>query len=166
MFNECRHIKPNGIKCKSPALRSTPYCYFHTGLYRSRNPSSTNDKEPIILPSLEDCTGVQIALQQVLGALGSSRIDPRCAGLYLRGLQIAARLANMPASNSSEEFVRDLNYENNGDSLAPEKIACEPPQDCLGCDQREQCEIFEDYEDEVEQLEESAAEAEEEPEDK
>jgi hypothetical protein len=63
MFVECRHIKPSGIQCKSPALRGTPYCYFHTNLYRSRNPSSANDKDPITLPSLEDIHGVQIALQ-------------------------------------------------------------------------------------------------------
>jgi len=154
MFIECRHIKPSGIKCKSPAVRNTPYCYFHTGLYRSRNPSTTNAREPLLLPSLEDSTGVQIALQQVLGALGSSCIDPRRAGLYLRGLQIAVRLAAKSDSASPEESVRDLSYEDNGDSLAPEKTACEPPEDCLKCKQRDQCKDFENYEDEVEELEE------------
>jgi hypothetical protein len=153
MFVECRHVKPGGIKCKSPAVRNTPYCYFHTGLYRSRNPSSTNDKEPILLPSLEDPAGVQIALQQILGALGSSRIDPRRAGLYLRGLQIATRLVAMPASSSSEEPVRDLCCDDNGAPLASEKTTCEPPEDCLECKQRDQCKNFEIYEDEVEELE-------------
>jgi hypothetical protein len=156
MFAECRHIMPSGIKCKSPALRSTPYCYFHTHLYRSRNPSASNDKEPISLPSLEDSSGVQIALQQILGALGSSRIDPRRAGLYLRGLQLAVRLAAPRKFDSSQESVRDLVYENNGDTLAPEKATCEPPEDCLGCKQREECADFEDYEDEVAELEDCA----------
>jgi hypothetical protein len=147
---------PSGIKCKSPALRSTPFCYFHTHLYRTRNPSASDNKEPIFLPSLEDSTGVQIALQQILGALGSSRLDPRRAGLYLRGLQLAVRVAAPRKFDSSQESVRDLVYENNGDTLALEKTTCEPPQDCLGCKQRDQCEDFKNYEDEVEELEQYA----------
>jgi hypothetical protein len=153
LFNECRHIRPSGIKCKSPALRTKPYCYYHLTLHGVRNPSATDDKQPIILPSLEDFSGIQIALHHVLGALSSSRIDPRRAGLYLRGLRIAAELVAKSVSDSPEESVRDLSYEDNGDSLAPEETACEPPQDCLKCKQREQCEDFEDYEDEVEELE-------------
>ena len=156
MFIECRHIKPSGLKCKSPAVRKTPYCYFHTGLYRSRNPSLSDAREPIIFPSLEDPTGVQIALQQVLGALGSSRIDPRRASLYLRGLEIAGRLAAKPPSDSPGESVRDLSCDQNGDPLALEKTTCEPPEDCLKCGQRDQCKDFEDYEDEVAELEEQA----------
>jgi hypothetical protein len=170
MFIECRHIKPSGLKCKSPAVRKTPFCYFHTGLYRSRNPSLSDAREPITLPSLEDATGIQIALQQVLSALGSSRIDPRRAGLYLRGLEIAGRLAAKTSSDSPGESVRDLTCDDNGDPLALEESACEPPEDCLACDKRDQCKVFEDYEDEVEQLEEAAAneaeeDAEEEPQD-
>lgn len=165
MFIECRHIKPSGLKCKSPAVRNTPYCYFHTGLYRSRNPSLSDVKEPITLPSLEDATGVQIALQQVLSALGSSRIDPRRAGLYLRGLEIAGRLAAKPSSESPGKPERDLCCDHNGDPLALEKTTCEPPHDCLECRLRDHCEQFEDYEDEVERLEQSAADAAEESED-
>ncbi len=26
----CRHIRTNGLRCKSPALTEAPYCYFHT----------------------------------------------------------------------------------------------------------------------------------------
>ena len=86
-------------------------------------------------------------------ALGSSRIDLRRAGLYLRGLQIAIRLTAKSASDLPAEPVRDLCYDDNGDSLAPEKTTCEPPEDCLQCNQRDQCEVFEDCEDEVEELE-------------
>lgn len=158
MFIECRHIKPSGLKCKSPAVRKTFYCYFHTGLYRSRNPSVTDDKQPINLPSLEDFNGVQIALHQVLGALSSSRIDPRRAGLFLRGLRIAAELAAKSASNSEGESVRDITCDNDGAPLALEESACEPPEDCLTCDKRDKCGDFEDYEDEVQRLEEAAEE--------
>ncbi len=29
MYKECRFVKPNGLKCGSPALRGSPFCYFH-----------------------------------------------------------------------------------------------------------------------------------------
>jgi len=131
-----------------------PYCYYHLSLHRAQNPSTTDDKQPIVLPSLEDFSGVQIALHHVLGALSSSRIDPRRAGLYLRGLRIAAELVAKSAPATPQESVRDLSYEDNGDSLAPQKTACEPPEDCLECKQRDRCKDFENYEDEVEELEE------------
>ena len=160
MFAECRHIQPTGYKCRAAALRGTPYCYFHTSLYQARNPSATDSNDPISLPSIEDHRGVQIALQQVLGALGSSRLDPRRAGLYIRGLQLAIRLATTRFVAPPQYSVRDLVCQNNGDSLAPETNTCEPPEDCLKCLGRDECENFENYEDDVKQLEESAADKE------
>jgi hypothetical protein len=29
-FPTCQHIKKNGIRCGSPALRGRSFCYFHT----------------------------------------------------------------------------------------------------------------------------------------
>jgi hypothetical protein len=29
MYMACRHIEPNGPRCKSPALRGGSFCYFH-----------------------------------------------------------------------------------------------------------------------------------------
>jgi hypothetical protein len=49
--------------------------------------------EPLKFPSLKDTAGVQSGLNQVLRSLATRRIDPRHAGLYLHGLQLAARLA-------------------------------------------------------------------------
>ena len=37
MYFECRHIMPNGARCHSPALRATPYCYYHTRLHIAAN---------------------------------------------------------------------------------------------------------------------------------
>jgi hypothetical protein len=142
MFIECRHIKPSGLKCKSPAVRNTPFCYFHTSLDRSRNPSASNNKEPLHLPSLEDATGVQLALQEILNALGSSRIDPQRAGIYLRGLQIAMSLAAKPEPDSRTQSVRILTCDEQGNPLAPEETRCEPPQDCPACEGRDRCQMY------------------------
>lgn len=156
MFNECRHIKPTGFKCKSPALRNMSYCYYHGALHRVRHPSALHNNEPISLPSLEDRSGVQIALQHILESLSSSRIDTRRAGLYLRGLRIAADLTAKPAPLVFDEPVRDLTCDNNGDPLALPTTTCEPPEDCLACNERDQCADFEDHEDEVAELEKNA----------
>jgi hypothetical protein len=48
------------------------------------------------------------ALSQVLRSLATRRIEPRHAGLYLHGFQLAARLASPAVAVSIEEPVRDL----------------------------------------------------------
>jgi len=159
MFIECRHIMPSGYKCKSPALRGMAFCYYHTSLRRFQNTLGNNDNEPLLLPSLEDTSGIQIALHQVLGGLACSRMDPRHVSLYLRGLNIAARLAKRPEPSEAAETVHDLYYEDD-DVLAHAKEICEIPQDCLQCTKRDDCEDFENSDYEVDELEEESEEEE------
>lgn len=152
VYNECRHIMPSGKKCHSPALRNKAYCYYHDALHRAGHASVTGKAEP--MPAIEDASGIQIALTQVLNALNSPYMDTRRAGLLLYGLQIAAQLTSRRTDlNSRTDAVRDLSYADDGEVLAPEKVTCEPLEDCLKCGQRETCENFELYEDEVEELE-------------
>jgi hypothetical protein len=90
MVKECRHIMPNGAKCKSPALRGKPCCYFHARLHQmAARPKSP--EEPLTIPVLEDRCAIQLALSQVLSGLASAKIDPRRAALLLYGLQIASQ---------------------------------------------------------------------------
>ena len=65
MYQECRHIMPNGVRCQSPALRGTAYCYFHTRLHRLAAEQSSGQDEPLKLSVLEDRSSIQIALAQV-----------------------------------------------------------------------------------------------------
>jgi hypothetical protein len=164
MFNECRHILPSGYKCRAAALRGQAYCYFHTALRRygeSRNPR--DKQEPLNFPSIEDTRGVQIALSQVIGALGSQSIDPNSARLYLSALRLAAQIADRPG-NDPKKTVRTLvdnsgapidgsSCSENDETLAPDKTTCEPPSDCLECRQRNSCDNFRLYKVEVERLE-------------
>ena len=162
MFIECRHILPSGLKCKSPALRNRPFCYFHSGLRRHSADGASDRKEPLLLASLEDPSGVQIAIMDVLNAYGHGRIDRRQAGLYLYGLQIATQVATRLNTHENPSAVRSITCDNDGLELAEEATACEPPQDCLTCQTRATCNRFEDFECEVEELEQRLAEAEEE----
>ena len=96
MYPECRHIMPNGAKCHSPAMRGMAYCYFHTPGRRSAQ--DRVQKKPLKLPALDDRTAIQIAVTQVLNAIGSSKINRRAAGQLLYGLQIASENLRRPGT--------------------------------------------------------------------
>ena len=139
MFNECRHIMPSGAKCKSPALKNQPCCYFHSRL-RSRASNQSFREPSLDLPPLEDPQGIQIALSQVLSALRSPWFDSRRAGLYLYGLQIATQVAARASVPPTSDLVRSLSDDaDNGETLAPETSQCDPGPECDSCSTREEC---------------------------
>jgi hypothetical protein len=138
MYDECRHIMPSGKKCHSPALRDKAYCYYHFNLRRMADPSS-REANQLAVHAIEDASGIQIALTQVLGALNSPYMDTRRAGLLLYGLQIAAQLTSRVSTPTPSESVRTL-CEGDGEALAPATSVCEPPHDCLSCAEYATCE--------------------------
>jgi hypothetical protein len=153
MFNERRHIFTSGHKCKSPALRGQAYCYYHTATRRYSR-TSTTSAEPLLLPSTEDAAGVQLAINQVLRAYASQRIDRHHAGTFFYGLQIAARLAR-ESDEKLTATVREICEEEDGlGNMAPEKSTCEPSADCINCRRQDFCEDFPYYIDDMEELEE------------
>ena len=109
MIPECRHIRPNGTKCRAAALRTKPWCYFHNNHHRERPAAAVaaatldhghipvpNDQKSFVLdlPFIEDLSSIQLAIARVLQALAMNQLDTKRAGLLLYGLQIAAR--NLP----------------------------------------------------------------------
>ena len=139
MFNECRHILTRGHKCKAAALRGQPFATTTSTFVDPPRPKGVFDDQSLKLPSLEDSSAVQIALTQVIGALSSSKLDARRAGLLLYGLQIAAQITVRPATRKSTDFVRSVCYEEDGNILAPERTACDPPADCFNYPKRDDC---------------------------
>ncbi|HEX4031382.1 MAG TPA: hypothetical protein VHX20_13515 [Terracidiphilus sp.] len=121
MFIECRHILPRGTKCKSPALRGKVYCYFHDRLQRFEQDGQRDASEPLLLPSLEDARGIQMAISQILAALGSGRLESRKAGLYLYGLQLATQLLAQLPEPSPQEMVRTVTTGADGNYIAAEE---------------------------------------------
>jgi hypothetical protein len=147
-----------GRKCKSPAVNGQLFCYNHFVTRRHAGDGLEVRNEPLLLPSLEDIGGIQIALMQITNALGSGRITNKQAGLYLYSLQIASTLAARADKQISvNDPVRSLSSDNWGNIIAEEVTVCEPPHDCLNCTRRNTCEKFEDYEEEVEELEQQLA---------
>ena len=82
---QCEHVKVNGVRCGSPALRTRRLCYFH---FMSRVPRIE------LVPILEDGNALQEGVQQIIQAMLTQRIDTKRAALALYGLQIAA--SNLP----------------------------------------------------------------------
>ena len=129
---------PSGARCKSPLLKDQPFCYFHSSL-RNAGSKKGRPKKSLPLPSVEDTRGIQIALTQVLGALGSSSLNSKQAGIYLYGLQIATKLAGRTAAPEARDIVRSLSSDAVGDALAPEAVQCEPAVDCDSCEKYHEC---------------------------
>jgi hypothetical protein len=142
MFIECRHILPTGYKCKSPALRGQFFCYFHN-LSRRLQHSSKKHVKQSSFPSVEDSGGVKMALNKIFRDLDAGRIDPRRAGLFFYGLQIASKLALRPGENPLDT-VREVCEAEDG---------TEPPADCINCSRRGFCENFPLHKSKVEELE-------------
>ena len=103
VITQCQHIKINGVRCASPAMRGTQLCYFHQR-WRSYRPAA-GEPDPNVkilpnssgpppsgyhLPLLEDADSVQVAIFTTLRELRSGAINYRTASLMLYGLQIAA----------------------------------------------------------------------------
>jgi hypothetical protein len=123
---ECRHILPRGAKCKAPALCGKVYCYFHDCLDRFGQDGQRDTREPLCLPSLEDAHGIQIAVTQILAALGSGRLDNRKARLYLYGLQLASQLLARLPEPWPDEMVLTLTCDDDGRYIAAEETSLTP----------------------------------------
>jgi len=145
MTNLCRHIRPNGTRGNSPALRQQVLCYFHHR-ERSRFPnlrpaadretftrpqvehilrddlarqyySLTPESRTFELPTLEDHASIQLALSLLLRAMAQNEIDPKRAGMMLYLLQIAsANIRNIP---DEPAVVTDVVLTPDGHELAP-----------------------------------------------
>ncbi len=139
MFEECRHIKANGLRCKSPMLRGQPYCYFHARLHSLARASKSSPNKPIKLPAPEDSASIQLALAQVFNQLAASPLDSRRAGLILYGLQIASQHVQRNAFVNIDNIVQSFTRSRQGDELAPRLANCEDIKDCNDCPARYDC---------------------------
>jgi hypothetical protein len=146
MFAKCRHIKTDGNECKSPALRNQAFCYYHTRLRRTVKADNSASDQSLQLPVLEDNSAIQLALTQVLSALGASRIDPQRAGLYLRGLQIAMKNLDRESPADLIETVKIVAHTDDDGDLAPDAPVCDRAEDCASCRHKDSCRNYDSEE--------------------
>jgi hypothetical protein len=117
------------------------------------------------LEVIEDRSGILLAVSQVLDALGSSRIDPRRAGLFLYGIQLASQNVDRDDRVHSSSPVESVTQTRDGTNLAPEHFVCNlPASRCLSCDSHDRCPLIPDEDDEDEEEDEDETENEDETE--
>ena len=123
----CRHIKTNGLQCKSPALTEGLYCFFHTRFYERHScfrhtPATRGYLIPgrdIELTALEDRESVQIALSVVINALATGQIETKRATALLYGLQLASmNSANLQLKPYAPDVIRTIDSSPEGLDLA------------------------------------------------
>ena len=86
----CHHTKSDGLRCKSPALATSAFCYFHQKHHRAR--PATISPGPFgkrCFRPLQDRQTIQRALSRVVQGLASNRISLSRAGKTLYALQLA-----------------------------------------------------------------------------
>ncbi len=136
-FELCRQIMTNGRRCHSPALNGENWCFFHHRLHFRRralhvpNPAAPPRPRHLLIPPVEDCVAVQVALSLVIEGAASGAIDEKLARVLLRGLQIAARnAANLETKLTPDECVRSYRPTLDGIELASRAMSdgSDPPE--------------------------------------
>lgn len=114
----CRHIKANGLRCESPALRGETFCYFHQSVHTNHPAALTarqiisswkegvedgirrGGEDPYAIaslyphqneynfPPLEDAESVQLAASILFHAVAQGQIHPLRARVLLRALTV------------------------------------------------------------------------------
>jgi len=74
----CRHRKVNGVRCGSPAMGASSYCYFHYHIY-------TGDTQH--LPVIEDGNSIAFVMGMILRDLANGSMEVRRANSMLYALQ-------------------------------------------------------------------------------
>lgn len=132
MYRICRHIKPNGLRCESPALKEACFCFFHMKLHNVG--AEVHDKYGNMrLPSPESPAAIQLSIAKINDALINGRIDPKRAGQLLYSMQIASQHLGAQCPSKDDGPVESFSSDCNGDELAPEKFVCTNEDDCSTC---------------------------------
>ncbi len=87
----CKHVKTNGIRCGSPAIRDHDCCYFHrqAALDFPRRKSVATVAEPVIdLALIDDADGIHYAIMQVMRGVLNGTITTKQSGQILYALQL------------------------------------------------------------------------------
>jgi len=83
----CEHIKNDGIRCGTPALRGRHFCYYHDRVHRL-HPIAARHSTPV-LPPLTSARNIRLAALNIVRDLRNGRIDLPTARVMAYALQVA-----------------------------------------------------------------------------
>jgi len=95
----CEHIKDDGHRCGTPAIRGRHFCYYHS---RAHAPGPRIGQRGYRAPLLETIESLNILIMQTNEALGSGRITDKVAGKLLYSVQLATNLLKLAESAKNE----------------------------------------------------------------
>ena len=123
---QCTHIKANGIRCGSPALKNEYFCYFHTDVVKEvRRPPQRLTPMSV----LEDRYAVQRSIMETLYMISTEQIPVRHASVMARLLDLAVRNGRhleFDSEDARAKMVTELpDYER---QFYVEHPTCSPPE--------------------------------------
>lgn len=132
MYMICRHIKTNGLRCESPALKGTQFCYYHSKVH-TVGAEPHLKYGPLQLPAPEDSAAIQLSVARINDAIVNGRLDLKKATAIFYGIQIAAQFIDRKKYFHQEQTVQSAEQTVQGDELAPGKYICNKDEDCNIC---------------------------------
>ena len=138
MYMTCRHIKANGLRCESPALKGGHFCYYHSKVH-SLGAEPNAKYGPLQLPPPEDPAAIQLSVARISDAIINGRIDQKKAANLFYGLQIAAQFIDRKKFFYASDTVQSADQDSQGDELAPSKYVCDDDDDCNDCPYSDAC---------------------------
>ena len=132
MFMACRHIKTNGLRCKSPALKGGRFCYYHSKI-NSIGAEPLLRFGPLLLPAPEDPAAIQLSVARINDAVINSRLDLRKAVTLFNGLRIAAHFIDRKQFFYAADTVQSAEQAPDGSELAPLDYVCDDDEECNDC---------------------------------
>ena len=131
MYQTCRHIKTNGLRCESPALKGAQFCYYHSKVH-TVGAEPHLKYGPLQLPAPEDAAAIQLSVARINDAIINDRITLKKATAILYGLQIAAQFIDRKKHSHDAKPVQSVEQTSAGDELAPGIYICKG-EDCNEC---------------------------------
>jgi hypothetical protein len=132
MYMICRHIKTNGLRCQSPALKGAHFCYYHSKTH-TVGAEPHLKFGPLQLPVPEDSASIQLSVARINDALINGRIDLKKATGLFYGIQIAAQFIDRKEHFYVDKTVQSAEQTVGGDELAPSEFIREAHDDCDDC---------------------------------
>jgi len=145
MYMACRHIKTNGLRCKSPALNGGQFCYYHA---RLRTAGVDIKFGPLMLPPPEDPAAIQLSVARINEAILNGLIDLPKAATILSGLRLAAKSIDFSRNLDEPALVQSTERNTAGEDIAPQAYVCDFDDQCSECPYADVCTHRADHEDE------------------
>jgi hypothetical protein len=86
-FIVCEHIKDNGVRCGSPAMRHRKFCFYHLRYY---DPTQLPGSPEYRMPVLDSFQSIQLMVSQLQRAYLAKTITDREMTNLLYSLQLAS----------------------------------------------------------------------------